>query len=133
MSNQATMMGMMGNECFMITINIYIYMCVCVCMYVCLCFSLSEPSLCSFVTVSELFVISKIICTFVILLPIKLPVTSTVFSMTLLEKPLSAFVAGYSKSFWLFLPLQLLVRLLPIFLAKDKSIAIYKYSIVRLN
>ena len=98
MSNQATMMGMMGNECFMITINIYIYMCVCVCMYVCLCFSLSEPSLCSFVTVSELFVIPKIICTFVILLkiylPIKSPVASTVFSMTLLEKLLSAFVAG---------------------------------------
>ena len=74
--------------------------CVCVCVYVCVCVCLSsrEPSLCSFVTVSELFVIPKIICTFVILLkiylPIKSPVASTVFSMTLLEKLLSAFVAG---------------------------------------
>ena len=85
----------------------------------------------SLVTVSELFY-CKIFETFVvllaILLPIKSPVDSAVFSINIFEIILSASVADYlarSRSFWLYLPLKVLLRFLPIslpmFLAKDKN------------
>ena len=67
---------------------------------------------CSFVIVSELFC-SELLETFVILLtillPIKSPVASAVFWITLLEVVLKASVADYlawSRSFWPYLPLK---------------------------
>ena len=59
-----------------------------------------------------------------LLLPIKSPVASAVFWIALFETVYNAFVAGclpWSKSFWLYLLLNFLLKFLPIFLAKDKN------------
>ena len=56
-----------------------------------------------------------------ILLPIKSSVTSALFWVTLLEVVLRASVAyfsAWSRSFWLYLPLDFLPIFLPMFLAK---------------
>ena len=55
-----------------------------------------------------------------ILFPIKSPVASAVFWIALFETVFIAFVVGFlalSRSFWLYL----LLKFLPMFLAKDKN------------
>ena len=86
-----------------------------------ICLSLGISLSCSFVTVSELFC-GKGFETFVIssaiLLPIKLPVASIAFWITLFEVVLSAYVAdcqAWSRSFWLYLLLSFYLYFYPYF------------------
>ena len=91
------------------------------------CLSLDISLLSSFVLVSEYFC-SEVFETFVILSailsPIKLPIATAVFWITVFEVVLSVSPADYlrwSWSFWLHLPLMFSLIFLPILLTKDKS------------